>query len=178
MLLASVSEILMDYLFHKYSTLIYQTKPTICYSNFFMRIKCICFSCSCMKWLWHVFHVLFLWYTTDAGVIISPSHDYTTFENNASIFTFNCSGNGTSLLWTVDGYFTGEGYVLNKGIRYTPFIVSPDGLNVSSQLIVPTIKANNNITVICIVQDSLFNHQSSNPVKLFLQGTVLVCMHV
>ena len=37
----------------------------------------------------------------DASVIISPSHGYTTFENNASTFTFNCSGTGTSLLWTV-----------------------------------------------------------------------------
>ena len=115
-------------------------------------------------------------YTTDAklSVVISPSHDYTTFENNASTFTFNCSGNGTFLLWTVDGYTTGTSYVLNRGIRYTPFIVSPDGLTVSSQLIVPTTKANNNITVICIMQHSSLNHQSSNPVKLTLQGNVHV----
>ncbi|KAL5469067.1 hypothetical protein EMCRGX_G030259 [Ephydatia muelleri] len=108
--------------------------------------------------------------TISASVIISPSHDYITFENNASIFTFNCSGNGTSLLWIVDGQSAGSSYVLNKGIQYTPFIVSPDRLTVSSQLIVSTTKANNNITVICTVQDSLFNHQSSNPVKLYLQG--------
>ena len=106
-----------------------------------------------------------------ASVVISPSHDCTTFENNASTFTFNCSGNGTILLWTVNGYTTGTSYVLNRGIQYTPFIVSPDGLTVSSQLIVPTTKANNNITVICTVQDSLFNYQSSHPVKLLLQGT-------
>ena len=112
-----------------------------------------------------------------ASVIISPSHDYTTFENNVSTFTFNCSGNGTSLLWTVDEQSIGSSYVLNKGIQYTPFIVSPDGLTVSSQLIVPTTKTNNNITVICTVQDSLFNHQSSNPVKLYLQGTVNICMY-
>ena len=99
------------------------------------------------------------------GIFLSPSRDYTTFENNASNFTFNCLGNGTALFWTVDGYATGRSYVLNKGIQYTPFIVSPDGLTVSSQLIVPTTKANNNITVICTVQDSSY-HQSSNPVKL------------
>ena len=107
-----------------------------------------------------------------ASVIISPSHDYTTFENNASTFTFNCSGDGTSLLWTVEGQSAGSSYVLNKGIQYTLYIISADGLTVSSQLIVPTTKANNNITIICTVQDSLFNHQSSNPVKLYLQGTV------
>ena len=114
-----------------------------------------------------------------ASVIISPSHDYITFENNASIFTFNCSGNGTSLLWiVVDGQSAGSSYVLNKGIRYIPYIASQDGLTVSSQLIVPTTKANNNITVICTVQDSLFNHQSSKPVKLYLQGTVNIIMHI
>ena len=110
----------------------------------------------------------------DTSVIISPSHDYTTFENNASTFTFNCSGNGNILLWAVDGQSTGSSYVFNKGIQYTPFIISPDGLTVSSQLIVPTTKANNNITVICAVLDSLFNFQSSKPVKLFLQGTAYI----
>ena len=109
-----------------------------------------------------------------AGVFLTPSHDYTTFENNASIFMFNCSGNGTSLLWTVDGYNTGSSYVLNKKIQDTQFIVSPDGLTVSSQLIVPTTKANNNITVICVLQDQELNHQSSDPVKLIFQGTVFI----
>ena len=111
---------------------------------------------------------------TDASVVIAPPHDYTTFENNASTFTFNCSGNGAYLLWTVDGYDSGTPYVRNKGIQYTPFIISLDGLTVSSQLIVPTTKANNNITVICIVLDTSLNYQSSDPVKLFLQGTVLI----
>ena len=78
-------------------------------------------------------------------------------------------------MWKVDGYFTGEVYVRNKGIQPTLSIVSSDELSVSSQLIVPTTKANNNITVICIVLDASFNIQSvSNPVKLFLQGTVLI----
>ena len=111
---------------------------------------------------------------TDASVVISPPGDYTTFENNASNFTFNCSGNGSFILWKVDGQSTGLSYVLDKGIQYTPFIVSPDGLTVSSQLIVPTTKANNNITVICIVQNLSYYYQFSNPVKLFLQGTVLL----
>ena len=78
---------------------------------------------------------------------------------------------------TVDEQSTGSSYGLNKGIQYTPFFISPDGLTVSSQLIVPTTKANNNITVICTVQDSLFNHQYSNPVKLYLQGTLNICMY-
>ena len=37
--------------------------------------------------------------------------------------------------------------------------VSPDGLTVSSQLIAPTTKANNNITVISTVEDALFNYE-------------------
>ena len=82
-------------------------------------------------------------------------------------------------MWTVDGHAIGSSYVLNKGILYTPTIILPDKLTVSSQLIVPTTKANNNITVICTVQDSLFNLQSNNPVKLYLQGAAyIICMHV
>ena len=110
------------------------------------------------------------------GIIISPSNDYTTFENNASTFTFNCSGDGTILYWTVDGYTTGASYVKNKGIYPTPYIISPDGLTVSSQLIVPTTKANNNTVVMCAVQDVSFNLQSSDSVRLILQGTVLNLM--
>ena len=102
------------------------------------------------------------------SIFLSPSHDYTTFENNSSTFTFTCSGNGTTYLWAVDGYALRSPYVLNKGIRP---ITSPDGLTVSSQLIVPTTKANSNVTIICIVLDSSFKQQSSNPVTLFLQGT-------
>ena len=109
------------------------------------------------------------------GIIISPSTNYTTFENNPSTFTFNCSGNGTYLLWTVDGYAASTPYVVNKGIYYTP-PVSPDGLTISSQLIVPTTKANNNTVVVCTVLDTSFNHQPSDPVRLILQGTVLNLM--
>ena len=115
----------------------------------------------------------------DAFVTILPSNNCTTFENNPSTFTFNCSGNGTVLYWTVDGYTTGTLYVLSKSIQYTRFKVSPDGLTVSSQLIVPTTKANNNITVICTVLDaSSSNYQSSDPAKLILQGIVTVSVPV
>ena len=108
------------------------------------------------------------------GIIISPSTDYITFENNPSTFKFNCSGNGSFLSWIVDGHTASTSYVLNKRIYHTPPI-SPDGLSVSSQLIVPTTKANNNITVICIMLDALYNHQSSDPVRLVLQGIVQNC---
>ena len=108
------------------------------------------------------------------SVVISPSNDYTTFENNTSNFTFNCSGNGTVLFWTVDGYSSGAPYVLNKGIQPTPYVVSPDGPTVSSQLIVPTTEANRNITVICTVLDASYQLQSSNPVRFTLQGTCTV----
>ena len=121
-----------------------------------------------------------LLHTPGAGsVAISPSNDYTTFENNTSTFTFTCSGNGTLLLWTVDGYSTGTPYVLSKGIQLTPFIVSSNGPGiVSSQLIVPTTKANSNITVICTVLDTSYQPDSSNPVRLTLQGTAYNVTHI
>ena len=105
------------------------------------------------------------------SVVISPSNDYTTFENNTSNFTFNCSGNGTFLFWTVDGNTTGTQYVLSKGIQPTPYVVSPDGPTVSSQLTVPTTNANRNITVNCTVLDTSYQLHSSNSVRLTLQGT-------
>ena len=115
--------------------------------------------------------------SANASVIISPCTDYTTFENNASTFTFNCSGGETFLYWTVDGHDNSTPYVLNKGISYTS-PVSPDGLTVSSQLIVPTTKANNNITVMCTVLDTSFKYfQSSDPVRLILQGTCMCYEH-
>ena len=108
------------------------------------------------------------------GIIISPSTDYTTFEDNASTFTFTCSGNGTVVVWTVDGHVATTSYVLNKGIYYTTS-VSPDELTVSSNLTVPTTKANHNIKMISTVLDtSLSYHQSSDPVKLILQGIYII----
>ena len=106
------------------------------------------------------------------GIMISPSNDYTTFEKNTSTFTFNCSGNGTELFWTVDGMGTASPYVRNKGISYS-HPISQDGVTVLSNLTVPTTKANNNITVICIVQDASRNVKLSDPVRLIIiQGTV------
>ena len=125
-----------------------------------------------MCWFHYYNHLL---HTLGAGsVVISPSNDYTTFENNTSTFTFNCSGDGTVLFWTVDGYPTGTQYVLSKGIQPTPYIVLLDGPTVSSQLIVPTTKANRNITVICTVLDTSYQPHSSNPLRLTLQGTCAV----
>ena len=123
-----------------------------------------------------IYQYNFCYLLAGASVITSPSHDYTTFEKNG--FVFNCSGNGTFLMWTVDGHAIGSSYVLNKGIQYTPTVVLPDKLTVSSQLIVPTTKANN-VTVICTLLDSVFNLQSSKPVKLYLQGAAyIICIHV
>ena len=66
---------------------------------------------------------------------------------------------------------TGTQYVLSKGIQPTPYVVSPDGLTVSSQLTVPTTKANRNITVHCTVVDTSYLPHFSNSVRLTLQGT-------
>ena len=102
-----------------------------------------------------------------------PATDYVAFENDAMTFTYRCIGNGTSLYWTVDDYTTGQIYVRDRGIWNTYPIMSSDGLNIFSHLIVPTTKTNNNISVICNILDSSFNSWSSDPVKLTLQGIVM-----
>ena len=109
--------------------------------------------------------------------VLSSRHPMTAQQMHQHLHSTALEWSITSV--TVDGHALGSSYVLNKGIQYTPTIISPVGLTVSSQLIVPTTKANNNITVICIVLDSLFNPQSSNPVKLYLQGAAyIICIHV
>ena len=99
-----------------------------------------------------------------------------------STFTFNCSGNGTHLSWIVDGYSTGSLYALNKGIWFSDTITSPDGHFVSSQLLIPQTKANSNITVKCtVINASYTGIESSEPIKLLLQGmfvVVFICIYL
>ena len=116
--------------------------------------------------------------TIAVSTVVTPSRDYIAFENNAASVTFGCLGNGTTLYWTVDGYTTGESYVLSRGIHDSRYLVTPDGLRVYSSLTVPTSHANSNISVICTTFDpSIMNkRESSDPVKLMLQGTVMRCL--
>ena len=107
-------------------------------------------------------------------VIVSPSNNNThvIYENDNETCTFTCTGSGTSVLWKVDGYDVGQPYVVNRGIRAPPWITSPDGRNVTAQLIVPTTRSNNNTIVVCVVGDlSSYILQPSDPVILILQGT-------
>ena len=68
--------------------------------------------------------------------------------------------------------------VVNKGMQYTHFIISSDELTVSSQLIVPTTKANNNITVICTLLDSIFDLQSiKSSETISSRGSISIYMY-
>ena len=73
---------------------------------------------------------------------------YVAFENVCGICTFTCSGNGAHVVWTVDGYDATTPHVVNKGISVLPSVMSPDGRNITSRLSVPTIKSNNNTSVV------------------------------
>ena len=98
---------------------------------------------------------------------LKSSHQETTLHLRTIHRFLNSPVLGTEghFFGDIDGHPAGSPYILNKGIQATPYISTPDGLIVSSQLIVPTTKANNNITVTCTVFDLVINHQSSNPVK-------------
>ena len=76
-------------------------------------------------------------------------------------------------MWSVDGYDAAAPHVLNKGISVLlPSVVSPDDRNITSRLSVPTIKSNNNTSVVCTVLDASYNHQSAGPVTLLIQGMI------
>ena len=112
------------------------------------------------------------------AIVLTPSKDqvHVTFENVAGNCTFTCSGNGAFVVWTVDGFDANHPHVINKGISVLPTVVSPDGRNITAQLSVPTIKSNNNTSVVCTQFDdaSYRNTQSTDPVLLLIQGKIHV----
>ena len=106
-------------------------------------------------------------------VLITPSKNpvYVAFENMTGKCIFACSGNGDYVSWTVDGFGSTEQNVVNKGISQLPLEMSPDGRNITARLSVPTIKSNNNISVVCTMLDATRgNPQSAGPVILLIQG--------
>ena len=103
-------------------------------------------------------------------MILSPSKDYTVFENNPPTVIFNCSANGSAVVWTVDNNDTNSEYVLEKGIKV---VSSPPiaGFRISSKLIIPNTYINNNTEVICkVVDNATAQIQLSMPVVLSIQG--------
>ena len=121
-------------------------------------------------------------YTSGAvGIEITPSKDqvHVAFENVSGICTFTCSGNGAYVVWSVDGLDTTTPHVVNKGISALTSVVSPDGRNITSRLSVPTIKSNNNTSVVCTMLDASYrNPQSAGPVTLLIQGIIKVFLGI
>lgn len=100
--------------------------------------------------------------------MISPSQNYISFEKNATLVLFNCSGNGATIIWIVDGNASNLEPIVLRGITQITTVLNSIA---SSQLSIPTIAENNNTEVICIVADYTYtNLQYSAPVKLILQG--------
>lgn len=62
------------------------------------------------------------------AAVLSPSSDFTIFENNPSMFFFVCCRNGIYPYWAVDGIPIGSESVLNKGIHNTHVILKVESL--------------------------------------------------
>ena len=115
------------------------------------------------------------------GIEITPSKDqvHVAFENMSGICTFTCSGNGAYVVWSVDGLDADKLHVVNKGISVLTSVVSPDGRNITSRLLVPTIKSNDNTSVVCTLLDASYrNPQSADPVILLIQGIIKVFLAI
>ena len=105
----------------------------------------------------------------ECSVTVSPSLNYTSFENSTSRFIFNCTGTGVVLFWTVDGNASYTEEILHRGIVTIPLIHNITF--VSAQISIPTTVVNNNTEVVCIVFDSTLTHPFySSPLLLKLQG--------
>ena len=100
-------------------------------------------------------------------VILTPPQNYTVFENNASA-VFYCSGNGSVVVWILNGIAYGLVHQ-QRGITFT---LSGAGAIVTSTLFIPcNSTSNNNTEVICKVADGTFiNVQTSNSSNLSVQG--------
>ena len=80
-------------------------------------------------------------------------------------------------MWTVDGLDATTPHVVNKGISVLPIVESPDGRNITVRLLVPTIKSNNNTSVVCTLLDASYrNPQSAGPVILLIQGKIIALL--
>ena len=121
----------------------------------------------------HNFYVFILYYLTyfpssgTAGyTVLLPQGNYTVFENNASA-VFYCSGDGSVLVWILNGSTYGPVHQ-QRGITFT---LSGTGAKVTSTLCIPARATNNNTKVICKVADGTFsNVQTSNSSNLTVQG--------
>ncbi|KAL5491662.1 hypothetical protein EMCRGX_G016994 [Ephydatia muelleri] len=125
--------------------------------------------------------ILLLLTTGAVGIEIAPSKDqvYVAFENVSGICIFTCSGIGAHVLWSVDGLDATSSHVLNKGIRIPGELASSYSRNITSWLLVPTIKSNNNISVGCTLLDASYrNPQSAGPVSLLIQGILKVFLAI
>ena len=116
--------------------------------------------------------IYFLIYLPSSGttgyVVLSPQGNYTAFENNASA-VFNCYGDGSVLVWILNGsaYCPVHAQI---GITYTT-LSSGAGATVTTNLYIPASATNNNTEVICKVVDGTFtNVQTSNSSNLTVQG--------
>ena len=103
---------------------------------------------------------------TAGYVVLLPPQNYKVFENNDSA-VFNCSGDGSVLVW----YLNGSAYGPVQAQRGITFTLSGDGATVTSNLYIPASATNNNTEVICKVADGNFtNIQYSNPSNFTVQG--------
>ena len=112
--------------------------------------------------------ILYLPSSGTAGyVVLIPSQNYTVFENAVSA-VFNCSGDGSVVVWILNGSVYGPVHQ-QRGITY--ITLSGAGATVTSKLYTTASATNNNTEVICKVADGTFtNVQTSNSSNLTVQG--------
>lgn len=110
------------------------------------------------------------------SVIVYPPLNFTTFLNNVSLFTLNCTGVGNFLFWIVDGIDSTSTEISQRGIE--TISLSPHGGSVSSRLYIPTTATNNNTNVVCKVFDYAgISIQYSPLLYLRLQGKWKINSH-
>ena len=81
---------------------------------------------------------------------------------------FNCTGNGSNIVWFVDGQSTNAVVIQQRGVKAAQ--AQFNGNVVYSSLTIPKTESNNGTEVKCLVIDYDFSTTVSAPVILTLQG--------
>ena len=81
---------------------------------------------------------------------ISPNKDYNAALDPDSRILFNCTGNGDTIGWTVDGSQVSDADIISRGVTTTSAIEISEEVRLST-LSIPASKQNDNTSIRCSV---------------------------
>ena len=102
--------------------------------------------------------------------VISPNEDYNAALDPNSNVLFNCTGNGSTFVWTVDGIAVPNPDIASRGVTASSETSIGGGM-ILSTLSIPASVENNNTDVLCTVIDAVsLASDRTGVISLSIQG--------